>query len=205
MILRVHTQKEFLRDNKHILAVKHHTNSRALQLREEEGHSFKVPAPCWEEKSVLFWKSLSGGKQINVQGELQQENVCGRKRIQTHSRVYSKKSLHLSLSLFCCLIFLSYALSWVVFHHLSFSFSLYISQQLSFFSWLCASSVLLNQSLSILSNANTLLSLDGYSPSDCKKMKNGRITHSPDFSGPKVVFFSGKHVSSWLSISNFTC
>lgn len=65
-----------------------------------------------------------------------------------------------------------------------FTLSLFIPQQLTVL--LMCLSVLLNQSLAILANANTLLSLDGYPPSDCWKMKHRGFSHLPDLQAKKV-------------------
>lgn len=64
-------------------------------------------------------------------------------------------------------------------------------------------SVLLNQSLSILSNGNTPLSLDGYPPSDCWKMKHGIFSYLPDLQAKK--FFSVVNMLLAALLSDITC
>lgn len=118
-------------------------------------------------------------KQINVQGELLEATVSV-----VASREFTQRNPSACLPhFFLSASPLSDSLSCVVFHPLSFSISLFISQQLTVL-FMCLS-VLLNQSLAILSNANTLLSLDGYPPSDCWKMKHGSFSHLPDLQAKK--------------------
>lgn len=50
-------------------------------------------------------------------------------------------------------------------------------------------SILLNQSLTILFNANALLSLDGYPRSDCWKMKHTSFSYFAEFQAEKFIFF----------------
>lgn len=103
----MHSYTELLKDSTHKRAVKHCTNQGLCWWgREEEGRPFKGPAPCWEERSGVFWKSLWGEKQINAQGELQKASIsclCGGKWIQTHPRVYSKETPPLQFP-FCLLL-----------------------------------------------------------------------------------------------------
>ena len=110
----------------------------------------------------------------------------------------------MSPSIPLCLVLpgISDSLSCVVFHHLSFPISLFISQQLTVL-FMCLS-VLLNQSLSILSNGNTLLSLDGYPPSDCWKMKHGSFSYLTDLLAKKF-FFSVVNMFLAALLSDIIC
>lgn len=74
------------------------------------------------------------------------------------------------------------SLHFVVFHLLSFSVFFLLQLTVLFMS----SSILLNQTLAMLSNANARLSLDGYPRSDCWKMKHRSFCHLPHFQAKKV-------------------
>lgn len=199
----MHSYTEFLRDNTHERAVKHNTKQGlCCQRREGEGRSVKRPASSWEEGSGVFWKSLWGEKQINVEGELLETNVSA---VTNESRPI--RTFHLWSSLSLSESSLSDSLSCVVFFFYppfpSNSSFFFFSQHLTVL-FMCFS-VLLNQSLAILPNAKTLLSLDGYSPILLLGDETRRLLPSSWFAGKKEVFFFGaKHFSSLVSISSIT-